>query len=71
MPTLTVDRIRQIRGLITHLRRATAGQTPGAYRRDAVGYLGYLSPTAQVYGICKWCNRQNRIMLPVFGGISG
>ena len=58
MPTLTVSRIRQIRGLITHLRRTTARQSPGSYQRDAVGYLGYPIRATQVHGICKWCRRR-------------
>ena len=62
MPTLTVSRIRQIRGLIAHLGQATARHSPGPYRRDAVGYLGYLSSTAEIHGVCKWCGR--RVPLP-------
>ena len=58
MPTLTASRIRQIRGLITHLRRATARQSPVRYRRDAVGYLGLSSHVRQSHGACKWCGRR-------------
>lgn len=57
MPTLTISCIRQIRGLIRHLRRTAAGPASRIYRRDAVGYLGFLHQTPQTLGVCKWCNR--------------
>ena len=58
MPTLTIARIRQIRGLIRHLRHAVGTPPSRTYRRDAVGYLGFLHHTSQPPGMCKWCGRR-------------
>ena len=54
MTTVKPERIRQIRGLIIHLRHAIRDGIPQQYRRDLIGYIG---KHQAVYRTCKWCRR--------------
>lgn len=56
MTSVKPERIRQIRGLITHLRHATRDGIPQQYRRDLIGYISNSRHKAP-YLVCKWCQR--------------